>query len=156
MPTYRVVACGMADLECVSGVDLRRLWLWASSPAGAPGSAYPPEVMMSSRRKGKDSLPDLTLQARIDAATAYEEFFVPALFQEWTPRVVAAAQLQPGQRVLDVACGTGILAREAASCVGAAGAVVGLDPNPGMLTVARRPAHPLDSSAAISSMALDD
>lgn len=81
---------------------------------------------------------DRTLPAQIDAATAYEEFFVPALFQEWAPRVVAAAHLQPGQRVLDVACGTGVLAREAASSVGAAGAVVGLDPNAGMLTVARR------------------
>jgi SAM-dependent methyltransferase len=80
---------------------------------------------------------DAALPAQIDAATAYEEFFVPALFQERAPRVVAAAQLQPGQRVLDVACGTGVLAREAAACVGAAGAVVGLDPNPGMLTVAR-------------------
>jgi ubiquinone/menaquinone biosynthesis C-methylase UbiE len=81
---------------------------------------------------------DPALQAQIDAATAYEEFFVPVLFQEWALRVVAAAQLQPGQRVLDVACGTGVLAREAAACVGAAGAVVGIDPNPGMLTVAKR------------------
>jgi hypothetical protein len=32
---------------------------------------------------------DPTLQAQIDAAIAYEEFFVPALFQEWAPRVVA-------------------------------------------------------------------
>ena len=81
---------------------------------------------------------DPALQAQIDAATAYEGFLVPALFQEWAPRVVAAAQLQPGQRVLDVACGTGVLAREAAACVGAAGTVVGLDPNPGMLTVGKR------------------
>jgi SAM-dependent methyltransferase len=79
---------------------------------------------------------DRTLQAHIDAATAYQEFFVPALFQEWAPRVVAAARIQPGHRVLDVACGTGVLAREAAPCVGASGAVAGLDPNPGMLAVA--------------------
>jgi ubiquinone/menaquinone biosynthesis C-methylase UbiE len=83
-------------------------------------------------------MPTSALQAQIDAATAYEEFFVPALFQEWAPRVVVAAQLQPGQRALDVACGTGVLAREAAARVGAAGTVVGLDPNPGMLTVAKR------------------
>jgi hypothetical protein len=70
-------------------------------------------------------MPTSALQAQIDAATAYEEFFVPALFQEWAPRVVAAAQLQPGQRVLDVACGTGVLAREAAARVGAAGTIVG-------------------------------
>ena len=81
---------------------------------------------------------DSALQAQIDAANAYEKLFVPALFQEWVPRLVAAAQLQPGQRVLDVACGTGVLAREAAVRVGAVGSVTGLDPNPGMLTVARR------------------
>jgi SAM-dependent methyltransferase len=77
-------------------------------------------------------------QAQIDAATAYEELFVPALFQEWASRVTAAARLQPGQRVLDVACGTGVLAREAVARVGAAGTVVGLDANPGMLTVAKQ------------------
>ena len=81
---------------------------------------------------------DSTLQAQIDAATAYQEFFVPALFQEWAPWVAAAANLQPGQRVLDVACGTGVLARVAAACVGAGGAVCGLDANPGMLAVAAR------------------
>jgi SAM-dependent methyltransferase len=78
------------------------------------------------------------LQAQIDAATAYEELFVPALFEEWAPRVVAAAQLQPGQRVLDVACGTGVLARKAALCVESTGSVVGVDANPGMLVVAER------------------
>ena len=71
------------------------------------------------------------MQAQIDAATVYEAFLVPALFQEWAPRVVAAAQLQPGHRVLDVACGTGVLAREAALCVGSTGSVAGLDANPG-------------------------
>jgi len=70
------------------------------------------------------------------AATAYDEFFVPALFQQWAPLVAAAAQLLPGQRVLDVACGTGVLSREVAARVGARGSVVGLDPNPGMLAVA--------------------
>jgi ubiquinone/menaquinone biosynthesis C-methylase UbiE len=50
--------------------------------------------------------------------------------------MVEAAQIQPGQRVLDVACGTGILAREVAARVGADGSVVGLDANPGMLSVA--------------------
>jgi SAM-dependent methyltransferase len=81
---------------------------------------------------------DPAIQAQIDAATVYEAFLVPALFQEWAPRVVAAAQLQPGHRVLDVACGTGVPARAAASCVGSTGAIVGLDPNPGMLAVAAR------------------
>lgn len=84
------------------------------------------------------------LQAQIEAATAYQALFVPALFQEWAPWVVAAANLQPGQRVLDVACGTGVLAGVAAICVGAGGAVAGLDVNPGMLAVAARLAPDID------------
>jgi SAM-dependent methyltransferase len=81
---------------------------------------------------------DPALQAQTDSATAHQELFVPALFQEWAPRMVAAARIQPRDRVLDVACGTGVLAREAASHVGSTGSVAGLDPNPGMLTVAAR------------------
>jgi SAM-dependent methyltransferase len=83
---------------------------------------------------------DSNLDAQIAAAEAYETFFVPALFAEWAPRVVDAAGVAPGHRVLDVACGTGVLAREVHSRVTASGtgAVVGLDPAPGMLEVARR------------------
>jgi SAM-dependent methyltransferase len=73
---------------------------------------------------------------QVQAAMAYEELLVPALFEEWAPRVASAAGLHPGQSVLDVACGTGVLAREASAWVGDSGAV-GLDPHPGMLAVAR-------------------
>ena len=45
-------------------------------------------------------------QVNRSAAEVYEEFFIPALFQEWPLHVAGAAQIQPGQRVLDVACGT--------------------------------------------------
>jgi SAM-dependent methyltransferase len=75
-------------------------------------------------------------QARIDAANAYEALFVPALFGQWAPTLAEAARIQPGHRVLDVACGTGILAREAARRAGPTGSVAGLDPDPGMLAVA--------------------
>src|SRR5262245_37296247 len=77
------------------------------------------------------------LQAQITAAKAYEEFFVPALFGEWAPRVAAAARIRTGDHVLDVACGTGILAREAASQAGPEGFVAGVDASPGMLAVAK-------------------
>lgn len=76
-------------------------------------------------------------QAQIAAAEAYEALFVPALFEQWAPRVADAAQIQPGQRALDVACGTGVLARELASRTGAAGRVVGIDASPGMVAVAQ-------------------
>jgi len=76
-------------------------------------------------------------QVTRSAAEVYEEFFVPALFQKWAPRMAEAARLAPGQKVLDVACGTGVLAREAATRVAPGGSVAGLDRNEGMLAVAR-------------------
>ncbi len=87
---------------------------------------------------------DPTLQAQIDAAKAYEALMVPALFGQWASKVADAAQIRPGQRVLDVACGTGILAREAASRTGPSGFVAGLDPSVGMLEVAKRLAPELE------------
>lgn len=69
------------------------------------------------------------LPAEIAAAKVYEEFFVPALFGSWASRVAARPQLQTGQHVLDVACGTGVLARETASRVGPTGFVAGVGPS---------------------------
>lgn len=81
---------------------------------------------------------DTLLQDQIAAAKAYEELHVPALFQQWAGRVLDTVQIEPGQRVLDVACGTGVLAREAAVRVGSTGYVAGIDPGPGMLAVAEQ------------------
>lgn len=77
-------------------------------------------------------------QIPIETAEIYEERFVPALFADWAPHVVGMADLVPGQSVLDVACGTGIVARTAAERVGPDGRVVGVDLNQAMLTVADR------------------
>jgi len=72
-----------------------------------------------------------------NAPEVYGRYLVPAIFGPWAPIVVAQAKLQAGERVLDVACGTGLVARLAAQYVGASGHVTGLDINPGMLAVAR-------------------
>src|SRR3989442_10856148 len=72
-----------------------------------------------------------------NAPEIYERHLVPAIFRPWAPIVVELGRLQPGERVLDVACGTGIVARVAAKHVGSSGRVVGLDINPEMLTIAR-------------------
>ena len=77
------------------------------------------------------------------AAQIYEAFYLPALFQSWVEPMRAAADIQPGQQVLDVACGTGVLARGLWPHLGD-GTVIGLDINPEMLTVARQQAPKLD------------
>ena len=73
-----------------------------------------------------------------DPAEVYDELFVPALFAQWGSRMAEAAAIEFGQHVLDVGCGTGVLACVAAERVGPKGLVVGLDPNEQMLAVARR------------------
>ena len=84
------------------------------------------------------SRPVETFQISSEAAETYESQFVPAIFGEWAPHLVDVAGVAPGHAVLDVACGTGIVAREAARRVGERGQVVGVDLNPAMLAVARR------------------
>ena len=79
-----------------------------------------------------------TFKISAAAAELYESQFVPALFAEWAPRLTALAGVAPGQAVLDVACGTGIVARTVADAQRGRGRVVGLDLNEAMLDVARR------------------
>ena len=69
-------------------------------------------------------------------AKSYETFLAPLLSQ-WTEQLFQSVALRPGDRLLDVACGTGIVARLAAEYVGATGKIVGLDVTPDMLAVAR-------------------
>jgi ubiquinone/menaquinone biosynthesis C-methylase UbiE len=79
-----------------------------------------------------------TFRLSAAAAELYEAQFVPALFAEWAPRLVELAGVAPGQAVLDVACGTGIVARTVADAQRGRGRVVGVDLNTAMLDVARR------------------
>jgi ubiquinone/menaquinone biosynthesis C-methylase UbiE len=73
-----------------------------------------------------------------DSADAYERYLVPAIFVEMAERLLDLAGIGKGERVLDVGCGTGIVARRAAARVGGGGHLAGLDLNEGMLRVARR------------------
>ncbi len=69
-------------------------------------------------------------------ARAYEDLHVAALFAEWAPRVLEAAGVGGGDDVLDVACGTGVLARAATGIVRPGGTVSGVDLSPAMLAIA--------------------
>jgi ubiquinone/menaquinone biosynthesis C-methylase UbiE len=73
-------------------------------------------------------------------AENYERYFVPAIGLPVALDLIEVAALAPGERVLDVACGTGIVTRLAAETLNDAGSVSGLDVNPGMLAVAREAA----------------
>ena len=78
------------------------------------------------------------------AADIYEQIFVPAIFAQWPPVLLDAADVTPGHGILDVGCGTGVLAAAAMERVGPDGRVVGLDPNKPMLTVASRRPEPVE------------
>ena len=67
---------------------------------------------------------------------AYERYLVPALFAPCASQLLDLVAVEAGDRVLDVACGTGIVARLAAARAGPGGAVAGADLNQGMLEVA--------------------
>ena len=66
---------------------------------------------------------------------------VPALFAPWASQLVQRANPQPGERVLDLACGTGVVARLAAPLLGSKGAVTAIDLSPTMLSVGRAAAE---------------
>lgn len=70
------------------------------------------------------------------APRTYQRYFVPAIGGPVAEDLMAIADIHPGEHVLDVACGTGVVTRLAAERVGASGSVAGLDVNPGMLAVA--------------------
>ena len=76
------------------------------------------------------------------ASAGYERVMVPEVFARWAKDLLETAALAPGMRVLDVACGTGIVARLVAPQVGPAGRVVGLDTNEAMLAVAQAQPKP--------------
>lgn len=71
-------------------------------------------------------------------AEVYHSCFVPTIIAPWVERTLALAAPRPGERVLDVACGTGVVTRQAAEAVGPTGRVVGLDLSPEALAVACR------------------
>src|SRR5438105_3191303 len=84
-------------------------------------------------------------QLSAEAAELFERYVARYILGPWASLLVDAARVSAGERALDVACGTGVVARAAARRVGSAGRVTGVDLNPGMIAVARslpKPAAP--------------
>ena len=89
----------------------------------------------------------MSQQQSLNPAEAYEQYLSPAISDPWTRVLLEYAAPKPGERALDVACGTGSVARHVAPIVGVDGKVVALDVNPDMLAVAR--ALPAPAGASI-------
>jgi SAM-dependent methyltransferase len=85
-------------------------------------------------------------QLTLEAAELYERYPARYILGPWAPLLVDTARVAGGERVLDVACGTGVVARAAAKCVGPTGRVVGIDLNPGMIAVAKSLLAPIGAS----------
>jgi ubiquinone/menaquinone biosynthesis C-methylase UbiE len=85
-------------------------------------------------------------QLTMEAAELYERYPARYILGPWAPLLVEAARLTAGERVLDIACGTGVVTRAAAKRVGPTGRIVGIDLNPGMIAVARSLPAPIGAS----------
>jgi len=111
----------------------------ASGKSHAPSNAYPIAVCTGTMALLFDIDMDTheQWQLTMKAAELYERYVARYFFAPWASLLVDLANLVAGERVLDVACGTGIVARVAAKRVGPAGRVVGVDLNQNMIAVAR-------------------
>jgi len=80
------------------------------------------------------------------APAVYQEFLVPAMFAPFAKRLVEHGCVRPGLRVLDVACGTGVVSRAAAVVAGTGGSVAGVDLGEPTVAIAR--SYPAEENAA--------
>ncbi|MDP6821749.1 MAG: methyltransferase domain-containing protein [Dehalococcoidia bacterium] len=79
----------------------------------------------------------MTSGTPLNPAEVYDQYFGPSMFTSSAKPLLEHAGLTPGQKVLDLACGSGVVTEMIAGVVGSGGGVVGLDFSPPMLGVAR-------------------
>ncbi|HEX7774050.1 MAG TPA: methyltransferase domain-containing protein [Pyrinomonadaceae bacterium] len=102
------------------------------------------------------TLPNYALNQR-SFPEMYERWLVRPLFLPWAELTLDELKLSRGERFLDIACGTGIVARVAKERLGDTGHVVGVDLSPDMLATARAVAPDIDwREGNASSLPLKD
>ena len=77
------------------------------------------------------------IQTTTSPSEIYEQYMVPAIFAQWSATLLELVAPRAGERVLDLACGTGIVARMAAPMVQPGGRVSGVDFNGAQIATAR-------------------
>src|SRR5690625_5836322 len=87
------------------------------------------------------------IQQNDNPAEVYERYLSRPIADPWTRVLIDLANPQSGERVLDLACGTGSVARQVAPMVGSSGQILAVDINLAMLQVGR--AQPQPAGAAI-------
>jgi demethylmenaquinone methyltransferase/2-methoxy-6-polyprenyl-1,4-benzoquinol methylase len=120
-----------------------------ASPIAHPGAALPPHPELSSYYRGEAGKGAFLREIFDTTADEYDrvENVLALGSGRWYRRTaLRRAGLSAGMKVLDVAMGTGLVAREAMTLVGPAGRVIGVDPSPGMLAQARAA---LDATAVV-------
>ena len=103
--------------------------------------------MDDTNKELQNKLTTFKWQMNTDGPETYEQYIVPTWMDDWSSDLIDIGNVTPKKRVLDVACGTGIIARKSAALVGPEGRIVGVDFNEGMLRVARRCAGQEGASA---------
>jgi ubiquinone/menaquinone biosynthesis C-methylase UbiE len=118
-----------------------------ATPVETPVEAAPPvEPPVEAEATPADAAPVEAEAPVVEAAAPkpleknpaknYDEFLGPAVFQPLSAFVLEKAAAQPGERVLDLACGTGIVTMQLPPLVGETGKVVGIDIAAPMLAIA--------------------
>ena len=90
------------------------------------------------------------IQQNDNPAEVYERYLSRPIADPWTRVLIDLANPQSGERVLDLACGTGSVARQVAPMVGSSGQILAVDINPAMLQVGRAQPQPQPAGAVIT------
>jgi ubiquinone/menaquinone biosynthesis C-methylase UbiE len=108
--------------------DAEKQMLWAWLEAEASG--------MTNVDKAGGAWSAAFAQAPRSAMAVYADVMVPRMFEPWGRELLDELAVEPGEAVLDVACGPGTVTRLAAARTGPTGRVTGCDLSPAMLAIA--------------------